>query len=156
MHVNISSIIFSSSSSSSSSAALQPGVGFGLLYKLIPLLSISSQLLPILHLDHLYIFEDFIDPTILGWHIFDQIVEDSLACNELCPALHARTLQHIYLTENMRVYFSQTLTSIPWTTYPQLQFQNADHFSVPKTRSRPWVNRTGTGISLPVAKSQFV
>jgi hypothetical protein len=36
----------SSSSSSSSSAALQPGVGFGLLYKVIPLLSISYQLLP--------------------------------------------------------------------------------------------------------------
>jgi hypothetical protein len=34
-------------SPSSSSAALQPGVGFGLLYKLIPLLSISSHLLPI-------------------------------------------------------------------------------------------------------------
>jgi hypothetical protein len=32
------------SSSFSSSAALQPGVGFGLLYKLIPLLSISNQL----------------------------------------------------------------------------------------------------------------
>ena len=37
-------------SSSSSSAALQPGVGFGLLYKVIPPLSISNQLLPVLHL----------------------------------------------------------------------------------------------------------
>jgi hypothetical protein len=35
---------------SSSSAALQPRVGCGLLHQLIPLLSISSQLLPILHL----------------------------------------------------------------------------------------------------------
>jgi hypothetical protein len=42
-------------SSSSSSAALQPGVGFGLLYKLIPLLSISSEFLPILHLEHFHI-----------------------------------------------------------------------------------------------------
>jgi hypothetical protein len=51
-------VIGNSSSSSSSSAALQPGVGFGLLYKVIPLLSISNQLLPVLHLEHLYIFED--------------------------------------------------------------------------------------------------
>jgi hypothetical protein len=56
----------SASSSSSSSAALQPGVGFGLLYKVIPFLSISSQLLPILHLEHFHIFKDFIDPSILG------------------------------------------------------------------------------------------
>jgi hypothetical protein len=56
----------SSSSSSSSSAALQPGVGFGLLYMLIPHLSISNQLLPVLHLEHLHIFEDSIDPSILG------------------------------------------------------------------------------------------
>jgi hypothetical protein len=56
----------SSSSSSCSSAALKPGVGFGLLYKVILLLSISSQLLPILHLDHFHIFEDSIDPSILG------------------------------------------------------------------------------------------
>jgi hypothetical protein len=41
-------------------------VGFCLLYKLIPLLSISSQLLPILHLQHFHIFEDSIDPSILG------------------------------------------------------------------------------------------
>ena len=41
--------------SSSSSAALQPGVGFGLLYKVIPLLSISNKLLPVLHLGHLHI-----------------------------------------------------------------------------------------------------
>jgi hypothetical protein len=41
-------------------------VGFGLLYKVIPLLSVSSQLLPILHLEHLYIFEDSIYPSILG------------------------------------------------------------------------------------------
>jgi hypothetical protein len=41
-------------------------VGFGLLYKLIPLLSISSQLLRILHLEHLHIFEDSIDLSILG------------------------------------------------------------------------------------------
>jgi hypothetical protein len=41
-------------------------VRFGLLYKLIPLLSISSQLLPVLHLEHLHIFEDSIDPSILG------------------------------------------------------------------------------------------
>jgi hypothetical protein len=34
-----------SSSSSSSSSALQPSVGFGLLYKVIPLLSISNQLI---------------------------------------------------------------------------------------------------------------
>jgi hypothetical protein len=54
----------SSSSSFSSSAALQSGVGFDLLYKLIPLLSISSQLLRILHLEHFHIFEDSIDPTI--------------------------------------------------------------------------------------------
>jgi hypothetical protein len=53
------------SSSSSSSAALQRGVGFDL-YKVIPLLSISNQLLPVLHLEHLYIFEDSIDPSILG------------------------------------------------------------------------------------------
>jgi hypothetical protein len=52
-------------SSSSSSAALQPGVGFSLLYKLIPL-SISAQLLPILHFEHFHIFEDSIDPSILG------------------------------------------------------------------------------------------
>jgi hypothetical protein len=51
---------------SSSSAALQPGVGFDLLYKVIPLLSISSQLLPVLQLEHLHIFEDSIDPSILG------------------------------------------------------------------------------------------
>jgi hypothetical protein len=38
----------SSSSSSSSSAALQPGVGFDL-YKVIPLLSISNQLLPVIY-----------------------------------------------------------------------------------------------------------
>jgi hypothetical protein len=56
----------SSSSSSSSSAALQPAVGFGLLYKLIPLISISTQLLPILHLEHFHIFEDSIDPSIRG------------------------------------------------------------------------------------------
>ena len=56
----------SSSSSSSSSAALQPGVGFGILCKLIPLFSIYSQLLPILHLQHFHIFEDSIDPSILG------------------------------------------------------------------------------------------
>jgi hypothetical protein len=56
----------SSSSSSSSSAALQPGVGFGLLYKVIPLLSISSQLFPILHLEHFHIFEESLDPSILG------------------------------------------------------------------------------------------
>ena len=49
---------------SSSSAALQPGVGFGLLYKVIPLLSISNQLLPVLHLEHLHIFEDYIDPLL--------------------------------------------------------------------------------------------
>ena len=55
-----------SSSSSSSSAALQPGVDSGLLYKLIPLLFNSSQLLPILHLQHFHIFEDAIDPSILG------------------------------------------------------------------------------------------
>jgi hypothetical protein len=54
------------SPSSSSSAALQPGVGFGHLYKLIPLLSISSQLLPILHLEHLHILEDSIEPSTLG------------------------------------------------------------------------------------------
>jgi hypothetical protein len=41
-------------------------VGFGLLHKLIPLLSNSSQLLPVLHLEHVHIFEDFIDPSILG------------------------------------------------------------------------------------------
>jgi hypothetical protein len=52
-----------STSSSSSSAALQHGVGFGLLYKVIPLLSISNQLLPVLHLEHLQIFEDSIDPS---------------------------------------------------------------------------------------------
>ena len=52
--------------SSSSSAALQPGVGFGLPYKLIPLLSISNQLLPGLHLEHLHIFEDSFDSSILG------------------------------------------------------------------------------------------
>jgi hypothetical protein len=57
---------FVTASSSSSSAALQPGMGFGLLYKLIPLLSISSQPLPILHLDHFHIFEDSIDSSILG------------------------------------------------------------------------------------------
>ena len=51
---------------SSSSSALQPGVGFGLLYKLIPPLSISSQLLPILHLEHFHIFEESLDPSILG------------------------------------------------------------------------------------------
>ena len=51
---------------SSSSAALQPGVGFVLLNKLTPLLSISSQLLPILHLKHFHIFEDSFDPSILG------------------------------------------------------------------------------------------
>ena len=56
----------SSSSSFSSSAVLKPGVCFGLLYKLIPLLSISSQFLPILHLEHFHIFEDSIDPSILG------------------------------------------------------------------------------------------
>jgi hypothetical protein len=50
----------------SSSGALQSGVGFGLLYKLISLLSISSQLLPILHLEYFHIFEDAIDPSILG------------------------------------------------------------------------------------------
>jgi hypothetical protein len=55
-----------SASSSSSSAALQPGVGFGLLYKLIPPLSISIQLLTIPHLEHFHIFEDSIDPSILG------------------------------------------------------------------------------------------
>ena len=38
-------------------------MGFGLLYKLVPLLSVSSQLLPILHLEH---FEDSISPSILG------------------------------------------------------------------------------------------
>jgi hypothetical protein len=52
--------------SSSASAALQPGVGFGLLYKVIPPLSISNQLLPVLHLEHFYIFEDSIDPSVLG------------------------------------------------------------------------------------------
>jgi hypothetical protein len=41
-------------------------MGFGLLYKLIPLLSISSQLHPILHLEHFHIFEYSIDPSILG------------------------------------------------------------------------------------------
>jgi hypothetical protein len=41
-------------------------VGFGLLYKLIPLLSISSQLIPILYLEHFHIFEDSINPSILG------------------------------------------------------------------------------------------
>jgi hypothetical protein len=50
----------------SSSSALQPGVGFGLLCKLIPLLSISNQLLQVLHLEHFHIFEDSIDPSILG------------------------------------------------------------------------------------------
>ena len=40
-HISFS-LTSSSSSSSSSSSALQPGAGFGLLYKLIPLLSISS------------------------------------------------------------------------------------------------------------------
>jgi hypothetical protein len=49
--------------SSSSSAALQPGVGFGLLYKVIPLLSVSSQLLQIFHLEHFHIFEDSIDAS---------------------------------------------------------------------------------------------
>jgi hypothetical protein len=44
---------------------LQPGMGFGLLYKVIPLLSIN-QLLPVLHLEHLYIFEDSMNPSILG------------------------------------------------------------------------------------------
>jgi hypothetical protein len=52
--------------SSSAAAALQPGVDFGLLYQLIPLLSISNQFLPILHLEHLHIFVDSIDPSILG------------------------------------------------------------------------------------------
>ena len=52
--------------SSSSSAALQPGVGFGLLYKLIPLLSIPSQLLLILRLEHFHFFEDSIDSSIPG------------------------------------------------------------------------------------------
>jgi hypothetical protein len=33
-------------------------MGFGLLYKLIPLLSIYTQPLPILHLEHFHIFED--------------------------------------------------------------------------------------------------
>jgi hypothetical protein len=47
-----------SSSSPSSSLAVQPWLSFGLLYKLIPLLSICSQLLPILHLQHFHIFED--------------------------------------------------------------------------------------------------
>jgi hypothetical protein len=56
----------SSSSSSSSSSSLQAGVGFGLLYKVIPLLSISNLLLPGLHPEHLQIFEDSIDPSILG------------------------------------------------------------------------------------------
>jgi hypothetical protein len=41
-------------------------VGFGLLYQLIPLLSTSNQLLPVLHLEHLQIFEDSIDPSTLG------------------------------------------------------------------------------------------
>ena len=54
------------SSSSSSSSSLQPGVGFGLLYQLIPLLSISNQFLPVLHLEHFHIFEDSIDPSVLG------------------------------------------------------------------------------------------
>jgi hypothetical protein len=31
-------------------------VGFGLLYKLVPLLSISNQPLPVPHLEHLQIF----------------------------------------------------------------------------------------------------
>ena len=53
------------SSSSSSSAALQPGVGFGLLYKFIPLISISSQLLPVLQFEHFHIFKDSINPSIL-------------------------------------------------------------------------------------------
>jgi hypothetical protein len=52
--------------SSSSSAAIHPGVGFGLLYKLIPLLSIYHQLLPIIHLEHFHMFEDSIDPSFLG------------------------------------------------------------------------------------------
>jgi hypothetical protein len=54
------------SSSTSSSSSLQPRVGFGLLYKLIPLFSISSQLIPILHLEYFHIFEDSIDSSILG------------------------------------------------------------------------------------------
>jgi hypothetical protein len=40
-------------------------VGFGLLYKLIPLLSVSRQLLPILDLEHFHIFE-----RILSIHLF--------------------------------------------------------------------------------------
>ena len=47
-------------------ATLQHGVGFGLLYNLIPLLSISSPLFPILHLEHFRISEDSIHPSILG------------------------------------------------------------------------------------------
>jgi hemolysin-activating ACP:hemolysin acyltransferase len=41
-------------------------MGFDLLYKVIPLLSISSQLLPALHLEHFHIFENSINPSILG------------------------------------------------------------------------------------------
>ena len=66
----------SSGCSSFSSAALQHGVRFGLLYKVVPLLSISSQLLPVLHLEYLHIFEDSIDPSILGsscWAFFQMV-----------------------------------------------------------------------------------
>jgi hypothetical protein len=52
-------------SNNNNSAALQPGVGFRLLYKVIPLISISNQMLPVLHLEHFHIFEDSMDPSIL-------------------------------------------------------------------------------------------
>jgi hypothetical protein len=48
-------------------------VGFVLLYKLIPLLSLSSQLLPILHLEDFHIFDDSFNPSILGsscWYYY--------------------------------------------------------------------------------------
>jgi hemolysin-activating ACP:hemolysin acyltransferase len=44
-------------------------VGFGLLYKVIPLLSISNQLLPVLHLEQLQIYTHIHTHTHTHTHI---------------------------------------------------------------------------------------
>ena len=94
----------------SSSAALQPRVGFGLLYKVIPLLSISNQLLPVLHLEHLHIFEDYINPSILGsscalnyiHHMVMTKSELAVSCNTKCVL---QIDQQLMMRLTMQIYW---------------------------------------------------